>query len=110
MKLLKWAVTIKQPVPVSKEDILNKAEKAEIVCLIVGVLYLIVIVAGLVATTFAPTDSNLVFAGLAMIVVGSMGLLENVIKGCLKLERYKAIWDKLDLQQSEMRKMQAKDL
>ena len=110
MKLLKWAETIKQPAPVSKEDILNRVEKDEIVHLAVTGLYAIMSFSGLMVILLAQRGSKPAWLGLAVIVVSSAGYLESTIKGYLKLERYKAIWDKLDIQQSELRQMQTKDL
>ena len=108
MKFLKWAETIKQTV--SKEDILNRVEKAEIINLIVTGAYAIGALFGVLLISLAPTDSRGVWIGMALIVVSATGYLESTIKAYLKLERYKAIWDKMDFMQSETRRMQAKDL
>jgi len=108
MKFLKWTESVKQTV--SKEDILNKVEKAEIIHHIVTGSFFIVLLIGDFFVIVAPNRSNLVGLGLAVMILGSTGYLASTIRGYLKLERYKAIWDKLELQQSELRQMQAKDL
>ena len=110
MKLLKWAETIKQPVPVSKEDILNRVEKAEIIHLVTMGLWAIGLLIGLFFIMVAPKGTKLTWLGLYLALACSTGYLESTIKGYLKLERYKAIWEQNKLMQSEVRKMQAEDL
>ena len=110
MRLLKWADTIKQPVPVSKEDLLRRVEKAEIVHLIVGGVFILSILFSIMTLVLVPTGSKAAWFALATIIIGTIGFVERTIKGLLKLEKYKAIWDKIDLQESELRQMQAKDL
>ncbi len=110
MKLLNWAETIEQPVPASKEDFLNRVEKAEIIYLVATGLWAIMALAGVVMILLAPTGSKGTWLGLSMIVVGSAGYLESTIKGYLKLERYKIFWEQTNLMQTEMRKIQAEYL
>ena len=109
MKLLKWTDSIKETIS-SKEEILRKAEKAEIACLLITGLYTIMALLGLGLISVAPVNSRCVWSGIALIIVGGIGYLEATIKGYLKLERYKAMWDKIDSMENELRQMQAKDL
>ncbi len=108
MKFLKWADDIKKPI--SKEEILSKAEKDEIIYMVVIGAWGICLIIGVIFIMLAPKESKIAFLGLATVVLGGVGALECTIKSYLKLERYKAMWDKIEFTQSEMRKMQAKDL
>ena len=108
MKFLKWAESIKETL--SQEDILYKVEKAEIFHYIKIGLFSIILLSGLMVILLATTGSKTAWLGLATIITSSAGMIITAIEGMLKLERYKAIWDRLEQRQSELREMQAKDL
>lgn len=108
MKLLKWKDTIQKSVP--KEDILQEAEKSEIIYLVATGAWTLTALLGVLFIVIVPAGSKASFLGLALAVICGMGYMESAIKGYLKLERYKALWDKLDLMQKEMNQMEAEDL
>ena len=108
MKFLKWKETIQETC--SKEDILHKVEKAEIIYNVWGGCCVLLSFIGILAILIAPFGSKSIFMGLAVIVAGVGAGLENTIKSHLKLERYKALWDRMELTEREERKMNAEDL
>jgi hypothetical protein len=110
MKLLKWADKIKEPNPVTKEDILNKAEKAEIIYLAMGSLYGFFAAFGIFLMLIAQSGSIAFYMAILTIIFSIVAQLELKIKSYPKLERYKALWDQIDRMQTEERKMQAQDL
>ena len=110
MRLLKWTETIKQPLPVSKEEFLSTVEKTEILYLVATGLWTLFAFFGLFLILLAPTGSKGTWIGLSSIGVGGTGYLESTIKGYLKLERYKAAWEQNNLMETEMRKSEAMDI
>lgn len=109
MKILKWADAIKENVT-SKEDILNKAEKAEIFYHVKMGINSVFLGFGIFVILISPTGTKATWLGLITVIGGFGALIDTSIRSHLKLERYKAIWDKMDQMQNEMRKMQAEDL
>ncbi|MDD5459298.1 MAG: hypothetical protein PHF37_07895 [Phycisphaerae bacterium] len=108
MKFLKWKDTIQETC--SKEEILHKVERAEIMYNVWGGCYTLMTFLGIAIILLAPSSSKGTFLGLALYVCSVGGLIENSIKSHLKLERYKALWDKMELLESEERKTNAQDL
>ena len=109
MKFLKWKDSIQEKIN-SKEEILHKVEKAEIAYNIINGCWSLVAILGIVLIFFASSGSKGRFVGLALIVASGISYLETTIKSHLKLERYKALWDRMELTERAERKMNAEDL
>jgi hypothetical protein len=109
MKILKWADEIKEKVE-TKEEILRKVERAEIITLVISAITGAFSGIGVVFIIMTPSGSKAAWLGMVMFIAGGITWLEYVIKGYLKLERYKRLWDKMEQMQGEERKMQAEDI
>ena len=109
MRLFNWAEDFKKNL--TREDILKKVQKLEVLYWIKGMFGCVCLFAGLASVCMAPPGNiKLSSLGILITIHAVAILITAEISSRIKLLALRNAWDKLDQTESELRKSEAMDL